>query len=246
MIIARVISSIALLTSSIALAQPTCPEKLPHSERARRQLASEWFERGERSVAEERFEDAVRAYACSMKIVEHAFTAYNLALAAEKAHDPSTAIDGYRRYLALSPHAKDRASVEEKIGAIEASLAKPAETRPPPAVTNPAPPPPPPQIAPAEPPPLQIAPPSVAPERELTPAGLITLGAGAAVGVAGIVLNVLARSRAGASRDAYADEEFDRSDDLHGQARAMAYSSYAGIGVGIAAAFAGGLLLLLD
>jgi tetratricopeptide (TPR) repeat protein len=234
---------IALLAPSIAKAEPSCPDPLPRSARGRRQLAGQWFERGQRAAEAKRFDEAVRAYACSMRIVQHAFTAYNLGLAAEKANDPETALEGYRRYLALAPNAKDRTEVEEKIRTIETSL-KP-EPHPPPPIA-----PPPPELAP--PPPPIVPPPrttaSTSPpeEESLLAAGVITLSSGAAIGIVGVVLNVVARSRADASRDAFDNEDFDRSDDLHGQARAMAYSSYAGIGVGIAAAVAGGVLLIID
>jgi tetratricopeptide (TPR) repeat protein len=114
-----------LLLARAAAAAETCPEP-PADEDigARRALAKDWFARAEEAEAGGDRQSAVRRYACSLKLIPHPSTAYNLGSAAEKSGDVSMAIDAFKVYLNLAPDAADRASVEARVQRLETKLAE--------------------------------------------------------------------------------------------------------------------------
>src|SRR4051812_23325132 len=98
-----------LLGAASARAQDmTCPTEVPGSSTERRARAKEWFSRAEAAEAASDPIAAVKAYQCSLHMVPHAFTAFNLARLAEKTGDLELAIESYDAYLKLAPEAPDR------------------------------------------------------------------------------------------------------------------------------------------
>lgn len=227
--VARVlIAALLALGPAIARAQ-SCAE--PSSPKEARPLAREWFARGQKAQEAGDETEAVRAYACSMRIYAHAFTAYNLAKAAEKSGDLQLAIDNYRRYLELASNPKDKDDVEQTISLLEERLAKvKSELNRPAPVVSPAPPPQPPPLVSRRSPPLPpAAPPASGPRYR--PAAWTALALGTVAGGAAIALNVSARARVD---DCHT--RFQRGDpkyaDSCGAAKPLAYSSYALFAVG--------------
>src|SRR5258708_1845145 len=100
----------------------SCPNPPADESLARRTLAKEWFARAEDSEAAGNRDAAVKQYACSLRLVPHPSTAFNLAVAAERSGDPSMAADGFRAYLRLMPDAPDRAAIEARIGRLEKQM----------------------------------------------------------------------------------------------------------------------------
>jgi tetratricopeptide (TPR) repeat protein len=111
-----------LLSASVAAAEE-CPGDVPSSSRERRALAKEWFGKAEASEAAGDPVNALKAYQCSLKVVPHAFTAYNLARLAEKTGDLELAVEAYGKYLNLAPEAPDHSEVENKMTTLSGRIA---------------------------------------------------------------------------------------------------------------------------
>src|SRR3954465_1662250 len=96
-----------------------CPDSPPADAAERRTLAKRWFTDAEE--AERRHDEvaAVRAYQCSMRMVPHAFTAYNLAKVSEQTGDLELAVDSYHHYLALKTNAEDAAEISAHVALLE-------------------------------------------------------------------------------------------------------------------------------
>jgi tetratricopeptide (TPR) repeat protein len=119
-----VLSAALATLPSLPARAAECPEVAPADAKARRALAKEWFSRGEAAQRDGDDIRAIKAYACSLKMVPHASTAFNLASAAEQAGDVELALGSYQAYLDMRSEAPDRAEVEKKIGDLTARLAK--------------------------------------------------------------------------------------------------------------------------
>jgi tetratricopeptide (TPR) repeat protein len=85
-------------------------------------LAKEWFARAEAAENAGNDVEAVKAYSCSMKMVAHAFTAYNLGRVAERSGDLELALKSYKAYLTLKADAPDKDEVQAKIADLEAKI----------------------------------------------------------------------------------------------------------------------------
>jgi hypothetical protein len=226
--------ALVLGAASAARAAP-CPAEVPEGSAERRALAGEWFRAAE--TAERAGDDlgAIGAYRCSLRIVPHAFTAYNLARAAEHAGDLELALDSYRQYLVLRPQADDRATVERQMQQLEERMAAARAGSAAP-VTGP-----PPLIAPVTPaaepadPAVRVVAPSE-PRVQLGPLGWAVAGLGTASLMAGVVLNVMARQRMAECRTLAPLDRPAARDACH-EARPYAYGSY-GLLAGAAAAAA--------
>src|SRR6185295_14560682 len=72
-----------------------CPDNIPTASRERRAQAKEWFSRAEAADAANDPIGAVKAYQCSLKMVPHAFTAFNLGRLAERTGDLELAVDAF-------------------------------------------------------------------------------------------------------------------------------------------------------
>jgi hypothetical protein len=217
-------------------AAETCPET-PADAKERRTLAKDWFAKAESA---ERVSDdlgAMRAYACSMRMVPHADTAYNLGRVAEKAGDLEIALASYKNYLTLKPEANDKADIDGRIRSLESRIAAVRNAMP----ANQAPPPPP----DARPEPV-AAPPTVtaragAREPSSAPSAMgatewVIAGVGAAALVAGIVFNVGARSKMSDCRSLADQNKLTAARDACDAAKPFAYTSYGLFGAAGAAA----------
>ena len=79
------LAAASLTGSGAALAQhiaDTCPEK-PVDEASQRALARIWFDKGDKFADEEKHVEALGAYNCSLRMIEHSATKFN---AAQSAH----------------------------------------------------------------------------------------------------------------------------------------------------------------
>jgi tetratricopeptide (TPR) repeat protein len=168
-------------------------------------MAKEWFAKAEEAEAAGDRQAAVRRYSCSLKLVPHPSTAYNLGTAAEKSGDLSMAVDAFKVYLDLAPDAADKAAIQARLARLEARLAElrqqlqakpPVEPDAQPAVPGkpdlaahpPGTTPPPAPPAPAAPPPSHVG------QAQRT-AGIITAAGTIAALGSGVVFNLTARSK---------------------------------------------------
>jgi tetratricopeptide (TPR) repeat protein len=227
-----------------ARAAETCPEVPDEEVALRRSLAKEWFAKAEEAEAGGDRQGAIRRYACSLSLAPHPSTAYNLGTVAEKSGDLSMAVDGFRTYLKLAPEATDRPAIEARIAALEARIAELRKDIAPKTPAEGAPPAP---VAPIAP---LAGTPSPAPEGPAASphphrtAGLV-VGGGALVALgAGVVLNVMARSKMSDCFSQWKAKMSSSALDTCDDAKPLAYGSYALFGVAGAAAVVGGVLLL--
>jgi tetratricopeptide (TPR) repeat protein len=247
---------LALLVTAIAgAALPAvaraedCPENVPNSSRERRAIAKDWFSRAEAADAGGDPIGAVRAYQCSLKMVPHAFTAFNLGRLAERTGDLELAVDAFNTYIKLAPEAPDRKEIEEKVARIGERINKLREEQT--QAATPAVPPPPKPTTPE--PPLEVKTPPPTETLLVTPdqhdesssavkvAPWIVGGVGVAALAGGLLLNFAARGKMEDCRaQANRGESFESTCDA---AKPLAYGSYALFGVAAAAAVTDALLL---
>ena len=97
---------------------PRMPHRDPAASSTRRALAKDWFSRAEAAEAASDPIGAVKAYQCSLRLVPHAFTAFNLGRLAERTGDLELAVEAFNTYLKLSPEAQDKAEIEAKLAAL--------------------------------------------------------------------------------------------------------------------------------
>jgi tetratricopeptide (TPR) repeat protein len=236
----------AILFSTLMLArtaQPdTCPDGATLEKAQRRAQAERWFTRGEEAVKEDRVLEAQRAFQCSLSLVPHGFTAYNLGQLAERVGDLDLAISAYDQYLLLTPGATDAKVIEEKLAQLRERMAK-AQSAPsaPPA-------------APVETVAAPLAQPPVGPapvvNRRVFPrwvrtAGYVSLAAGGALTLTGVVFNLGARAAMDTCRSRYSANDVSGAHASCSSARQQAYTSYALFGIGATAAASAAVLLLL-
>jgi hypothetical protein len=251
-----------VLTLGLATAFPSparaedCPDSVPTSSRERRAMAKDWFSRAEAADAANDPIGAVKAYQCSLKMVPHAFTAFNLGRLAERTGDLELALDAFNTYIKLAPESPDRTQIEGKVVALgERIKALRAEQAAPPVVvaTPPKPTPPisepPADLKPAPPPePVLVdkpaSPPSTLSLQKAAP--WIIGGVGVVALATGVALNVSARGKMDDCRDlAKNEQQHDAALAACDGAKPRAYASYAMFGVAAAAAVADGILLYL-
>jgi TolB-like protein len=102
----------------VSLRGVECPLR-PEFAQDRQALAREWSSRGDTAQNGGEYSEAVRAYACSMKLLSHPQTALKLARAAELSGELDMATNGYRAYLALNPDAPDADQIQARIRVIQ-------------------------------------------------------------------------------------------------------------------------------
>jgi hypothetical protein len=245
------------LAGAAAARAAECPAHSPERTEERRSLAKEWFARAEQAENQGNDLDAVRAYACSMKMVAHAYTAYNLARVAERSGDLELALRSYRAYLTLKADARDKEEVqgrikglEDKIAAVKegaaaeaaaaaAAVENPAKETPPPAA-EPAPAP-----APAEPsPPTVTERPDEPPSSNPHITEWVIAGVGVAALAAGIFFNVKARGKMDDCNSLANQGKLASANSACDSARPYAYTSYAMFGAAGLAALIDGVLLI--
>jgi hypothetical protein len=219
------------LAGRAAIAADACPDVPDDETGGRRAAAKEQFAKAEEAEAAGDRQGAVRRYACSLKLVPHPSTAYNLGTTAEKTGDLSMAVDAFKMYLSLAPDADDRAAIEARVARLEAKLAELRHDFP----LEPAAPPAPAPVPSAAPPtasgrasaaPVAVVP--AAPPESVHPhrtAGLVTLAGGAVALGTGVAFNLIARSK---MSDCYREFAAGQSGALDqcDAARPFAYGSY--------------------
>jgi tetratricopeptide (TPR) repeat protein len=248
-----------MATVSLPARADDCPDNVPAASRERRALAKDWFSRAEAADAANDPIGAVKAYQCSLKMVPHAFTAFNLGRLAERTGDLELAVDAFSTYVKLAPESPDRPQIEAKIAALgERIQALRAEQTP---ATSTAATPAVPTTKPTSEPPLDLkpAPPSEPSLVEKPPvtrdpssfslakaAPWIIGGVGVVALATGVALNISARGKMSDCRQLAAQELDDAAKAACDAAPARAYTSYALFGVAAAAAVADGVLIYLS
>jgi hypothetical protein len=217
-------------------------------------LAKEWFARAEAAENASNDVEAVKAYSCSMKMVAHAFTAYNLGRVAERSGDLELALRSYKAYLTLKADAPDKDEVQAKIADLETKINQVKESivGGEPAATEPAatgeekpevaeePPPPKEKPLPIEPPPHVNEPvPEARPSHHV--AEWVVGGAAVAIFAAAWIPNFMARSDMNKANSPSTDVNTARSS--WNSAKTEAYTSYALFGIAGAAAAVEAVLL---
>ncbi|HEY0707209.1 MAG TPA: tetratricopeptide repeat protein [Polyangia bacterium] len=236
-----------------------CPESVPSSSSTRRGLAKDWFSRAEAADAAGDPIGAVRAYQCSLKMVPHAFTAFNLGRLAERTGDLELAVEAFNTYIKLAPEAPDRNEIQAKISAlgtrIETMRAQnvpgEADPQPTPEVTPPVPSPttqPLDVSAPADAPVASDDEPFISkrkPAAKSTVTPWIVGGVGVASLATGVALNLSARSKMNDCRALAAAGRTTEANTACDAAAPRAYASYALFGVAAAAAITDAVLLFV-
>jgi hypothetical protein len=256
---AALVLVLGIVTASLPARADDCPDNVPAASRERRALAKDWFSRAEAADAANDPIGAVKAYQCSLKMVPHAFTAFNLGRLAERTGDLELAVDAFSTYVKLAPESPDRTQIEAKIVALgERIQALRAEQTPAtPAVTTP-----PVTVKPSSEPPLDLkpAPPVESNSTERPPAHTspsssfsltkaapwIVGGVGVVALATGVALNISARGKMSDCRQLADQDQDDAARASCDAAPARAYASYALFGVAAAAAIADGVLLYLN
>jgi hypothetical protein len=228
-----------------------CPSEIPSNSRDRRALAKDWFTRAEAAESGGDPITAVKSYQCSLRIVPHAFTAFNLGRLAERTGDLELALESFNTYLKLLPEAPDKAEIAGKVQALGQRISSlraeqqptpptPPDTRP----TSPLP-----DLRPAAPDTTltQPAPPPSDGGNGLSPAVYAVGAAGVAALAGAIVLNLSARGKMSDCRR-LAEDEATKAMALAAcdDAKPRAYGSYALFGVAAAAAAADVVLILMN
>jgi tetratricopeptide (TPR) repeat protein len=114
-VICNLLLCLCTVISQTVLAQEyasDCPSK-PKNDAAAQELAGTWFARGEKLVAEQRDQEALAAFNCSLRMVAHPATLFNAGQAARLVGKTTQALSLLRRYLELSPQGRmsDKARV---------------------------------------------------------------------------------------------------------------------------------------
>ena len=255
--ISCLVSSLSILVGSLAVLSSTavhaaeCPATSPDRTEERRTLAKEWFARAEAAENANDFVEAVRAYTCSMRMVAHAFTAYNLGRVAERSGDLELALKSYRAYLTLKADAPDKEEVQTKIKDLQAKIDEVKEGIGilPAGETEPEKP-----VEPVEPkPPKKVKPTPIEPppfvEDRSGKAGSnhvlewVVGGAAAAALTTGIITNIVARNYMSTCNKQASLNNLKQAQTACDNAPAYAYTSYVMFGVAGAAAAVEGYLL---
>ena len=217
---------------------PTCPD-VPLEEEAAREMAGEWFSKAEVLVEEELYSEAVGAFACSLKMIEHPATYLNAAMAAEKSGDKEAAIHFYTRAVELDPQGKRSVEARARVAALEIELEPEPE----------------PELEPEPEPEPQIEEEDSADEVEAQPQpepeGPSTMAiAGyslAGVGAAGLIVGAVLQGMAGAAQgDGESTSSYDTFKSKKDKMESLQTGAAISFVVGGAAAAAGVVLIVLD
>jgi len=264
MTIRLALAAIAVFLTASSVRAEDCPSDIPEDSGIRRVQAKKWFSKGQTASNEGDDVAALKAYQCSLRYVPHGFTAYNIAQIAERIGDLEVAIASYGQYLLLVPDAKDAQEVNEKTIALKERLARARQKEKEITATSP--------IGGAAPPSMRgsqgqrsTPPPAggtVSGGQDTKPSGsvveekstatnyrmaawIVYGGAGAAL-VAGLVTNLLARSKMDTCNSLYKKDPNNLSpaEAACSDAKPLAYTSYVFFGLGAAAAVVGTVLVL--
>ncbi len=237
-----------------------CPDQASADAAARRQEAKQWFSEGAARAQAGDDVAALKAYQCSLKLVPHGFTAFNIGRLAERIGDLELAVASYNEYLLLVPDAPDEADITRRIRTLEERLAMAKGQAP--VVTDSLAPTPPPAPAPpalgasgagaaasAGPPTNSAAEPvgtiaTGGQPRNYRTLAWVSYGGAAALLVAALVTNLMARSEMDSCRSTYSNAGRAAAQASCDDAKPLAYSSYPLFGLAGAAAAAGTFFVL--
>ncbi len=245
------ICCLAVLSSRAGYAAE-CPTNSPDRTEERRALAKEWFARAEAAENSGNDIEAVKAYTCSMRMVAHAFTAYNLGRVAERSGDLELALKSFRAYLTLKSDAPDKEEVQNRIRDLQTKINEVKEGLG--TSTEPTPPPPEPtpevQPEPIEPPPMPKPEKPIRldaePKEGSSSKHILEWSVGGAAVAAltvGIITNVMARNSMDTCNSKADRNELAGAKSACDSATTQAYTSYAMFGVAGAAAVVEAVLL---
>ena len=257
--IKRVAIAIAVFLAAGAVRAEDCPNEAPEDAGLRRMLAKKWFAKGETDARAGDDVAALKAYQCSLMFVPHGFTAYNIGQLAEKTGDLEVAIAGYGQYLLLMPGAKDAKEVGDRVDILKDRLAKvrgsesglTGATGEPPLEHLMAKPEPETPLAPVTNPVVELPVTETATAQansraaKYRTAAWITTGSGAVLVLGGVLSNILARGQMDTCRSEYNQTHQSAAESACSNAKALAYMSYAFLGVGGAAVVAGTALFFI-
>jgi tetratricopeptide (TPR) repeat protein len=244
-----------LLLAPDAARAAECPASSPEDPQERRLLAKEWFATAEAAENSGNNAEATRAYACSYKMVAHPFTAYNLGRVSEQSGDNELALKMFKAYITLKPDAQDKEEVKARIKVLEEKIAAAQEVDTPEDASTekggekPAEPaqealPPPPAPKPAV---VERTDSPAKPEEQSRSHALewIVGGVSGAALVAGIVLNLAARSKMSACSADASNRKYLTANNECNSARPLAYTSYVMFTTAAAGVATDALLLIL-
>ncbi len=121
MIIPATILALAALTPSVAAEPVDCPAK-PAKARKARSLAGTFFTRGEAAGRDGRFEEAIDSFLCSLRLVPHDNTVFNLAQLSKLVDDKQLVLERLERFVKENPDSASVDGVQELIGDLEKTL----------------------------------------------------------------------------------------------------------------------------
>ncbi len=99
-----------------------CALLVPLPAAAQESVGKQRFREATTAYEHGRYRDAARLFSAAYEADGHPELMYNVARAHDKAGDLASALQAYRRYLALSPGTDARAEVQARIRAIEAEI----------------------------------------------------------------------------------------------------------------------------
>jgi len=228
------------------------PVTVSADESLKRSLAKRHYETGSQYYDTADFEAALAEFQKAHKLFPAPSMLFNIGRCYEALGQLQQAIERYEEYLKKTPDAKGRATLEERIQ----NLRRRVKARQPGPVPTPAAPTPPPAKTPAPPPEETVAPDGI----EAAPvvvksssgsspwriAGWTAVGVGAASLVTAGILGALALSKTGEYEEAYEQHKpYSDARQTLDSAESLERGSFIALGVGLAAAAAGTLILLL-
>lgn len=113
-----------LCLSGTAHAQANASAPDPTSEAGKKAEGKVRYERGAEAYSAGRFKDAIDLFLQADALAPSAALSFNIARAYEKIGDDASSLQWYRDFRRRAPDAKNGAEVDERIGALEAVLAK--------------------------------------------------------------------------------------------------------------------------
>jgi tetratricopeptide (TPR) repeat protein len=228
--------------SQPALAQEVesdCPQR-PENEETARKLAGSWFARGENLVDQQRDQEALAAFNCSLRMVEHPATLFNAGQAARLVGKHAEALRLLKRYLELAPHGQmsDKAkNIISELENVQETENKQQELQTPPEAMRQQ------QGATGEHDLRSLESAAADKKKALLTAGYVSLGLGAAGVVTGTVLQILAGKTARA--DARETDDYDAYQDLENDRKSYQIGAVVCFAVGGAAIGAGLAMILV-
>ncbi len=98
-----------------------CPSR-PKKRSVAKRVAGKWFNKGSKLVAQEQYQKAIGAFLCSLRIVDHPATIYNVAQAAHLAGELDVALEYALQYLEQAPDGEMIEEVRELIETLDSQL----------------------------------------------------------------------------------------------------------------------------